>query len=110
MASAIATGRGEWYGLPVLVSNAMVASGSPNELQIALVTQEEVLLADDGNITIDMSQEASVQMNDAPSAGAQSLVSLWQNNLVGMRAEQYINWAPRRTSSLGITLIENTNY
>jgi hypothetical protein len=88
----------------------MVAAGSPNELQIALVTQEEVYLADDGGLSIDMSQEASVQMNDAPSAGAQSLVSLWQNNLVGIRAEQYINWAPRRASNLGITLIENTNY
>lgn len=101
---------GTWYGLPVIISNAMVATGSPAELQIALVTQEEVLMADDGSIAIDMSNEASVQMNDAPSAGAQSLVSLWQNNLIGLRAERYINWAPRRTSSLGIVLIENTNY
>lgn len=101
---------GTWYGIPVIVSNAMVASGSPGELQIALVTQEEVLLADDGGVSIDMSMEASVQMNDAPSAGAQSLVSLWQNNLVGIRAEQYINWAARRPSNLGIALIENTNY
>lgn len=67
-------------------------------------------MADDGGVSIDMSMEASVQMNDAPSAGAQSLVSLWQNNLVGIRAEQYINWAARRTSNLGIALIENTNY
>lgn len=110
MGNAISTGRGEWYGLPVLVSNAMVASGSPGENQIALVTQQEVYMADDGGISIDMSQEASVQMNDAPSAGAQSLVSLWQNNLVGIRAERYINWAPRRTSSLGIMLLENVNY
>lgn len=110
MENAIATGRGTWYGLPVLVSNAMVASGSPAENQIALVTQEEVFMAEDTGISIDMSQEASVQMNDAPSAGAQSLVSLWQNNLVGIRAEQFINWAPRRTSNLGIVLIENTNY
>lgn len=110
MASAIATGRGEWYGLPVLVSNAMTASGSPGELQIALVTQEEVSLADEGNISIDMSEQASVQMDDAPSAGAQSLVSLWQMNLLGVRAEQYINWGARRPNNLGIVLIENTNY
>lgn len=110
MANAIATGRGEWYGLPVLVSNSMVTSGSPSENQIALVTQEEVSLADDGNVSIDMSSDASVQMDDAPSAGAQSLVSLWQNNLLGVRAEQYINWGARRPSNLGIALIENTNY
>lgn len=101
---------GTWYGLPVIVSNAMTAAGSPAELQIALVTQEEVLLADEGGISIDMSNEASVQMNDTPSAGAQSLVSLWQNNLIGLRAERYINWAPRRPQSLGIVLIENVRY
>jgi HK97 family phage major capsid protein len=66
---------GTWYGLPVIVSNAMIAAGSPAELQIALVTQSEVLMADDGGVSLDMSTEASVQMNDAPSAGAQSLVS-----------------------------------
>lgn len=110
MSRAVATGAGEWYGLPVIVSNSMVSSGSPSENQIALVTQSEVSLADDGNISIDMSQEASVQMNDAPSAGAQSLVSLWQNNLIGVRAEQYINWGARRPSNLGIMLLENTNY
>lgn len=110
MAQSVATGRGEWYGLPVLVSNSMVSSGSPSENQIALVTQEEVSLADDGSVAIDMSTEASVQMNDAPSAGAQSLVSLWQNNLLGVRAEQYINWGARRSNNLGIALIENTNY
>lgn len=102
---------GTWYGLPVITSSAAGASsGSPNENQIALVTQDEVLFADDGGISIDMSTEASVQMNDAPSAGAQSLVSLWQNNLIGIRAERYINWAPRRPSSRGIVLIENVNY
>lgn len=110
MQNAIATGRGEWYGLPVIVSSAMVASGSPAEKQIALVTQSEVLLAEDPGISIDMSQEASVQMNDTPSAGAQSLVSLWQNNLIGIRAEQFINWAPARANSLGIALLENLNY
>jgi hypothetical protein len=60
---------GTWYGLPVIVSNAMIAAGSPAELQIALVTQSEVLMADDGGVSLDMSMEASVQMNDAPSAG-----------------------------------------
>lgn len=101
---------GTWYGLPVIVSNAMVASGSPGEKQILLLTQSEVLMADDGGVTLDMSREASVQMSDTPVGGAQSLVSLWQNNLLGIRAEQYINWAPARANSLGIVLIENTNY
>lgn len=100
---------GTWYDLPVITSSSASSSGSPGEQQIALVTQDEVLFADDGGIAIDMSTEASVQMNDAPQAGAQSLVSLWQNNLIGIRAERYINWKPRRASSLGTVLIENVN-
>ena len=47
---------------------------------------------------------------DAPTAGAQSLVSLWQNNLLGIRAERYINWAARRPGKLGIALITGVNY
>jgi HK97 family phage major capsid protein len=101
---------GTFMGLPVIISNSMIASGSPAELQILLVTQSEVLMADDGGVSLDMSMEASVQLDDAPSAGAQSLVSLWQNNLVGIRAERYINWSAARASNLGIALLENINY
>jgi hypothetical protein len=39
-------------------------------------------------------------MNTAPSAGAQSLVSLWQNNLIGVRAEREINWKKRRAAAV----------
>jgi len=31
-------------------------------------------------------------MDSAPTDPAVSLVSLWQNNLVGLRAERFINW------------------
>jgi HK97 family phage major capsid protein len=106
----ISLNGGTFMGLPVIISNAMIASGSPAELQIALVTQSEVLMADDGGVSLDMSMEAAVQMDDAPTAGAVSLVSLWQNNLVGIRAERYINWSPARPNSLGIALLENIAY
>jgi HK97 family phage major capsid protein len=98
---------GTFFGLPVVVSNTATAAGSPSEGMIVLVDQSEILLADDGQISIDASQEASVQMNDAPSAGAQSLVSLWQNNLLGLRAERYIYWAKRRSTA--VVLIDNVS-
>lgn len=91
---------GTWFGLPVITSNSVPGSVSGGSI-IALVIQDEIFLADDGNITLDVSQEASVQMNSAPSAGAQSLVSLWQNNLVGLRAEREINWQRRRDQAVG---------
>lgn len=99
---------GEWFGLPVVTSNAVGLAGSPTDAFIALIDQSEVLLADDGDISIDMSQEASVEMNDSPTGGATSLVSLWQNNLLGLRAERYINWSKRRSAA--VAWINDTNY
>jgi HK97 family phage major capsid protein/HK97 family phage prohead protease len=91
---------GSFYGLPVIVSNNVTPSGSPGDQHLLLINQREVLLADDGQMMIDASAEASVQMNDAPSAGAQSLVSLWQNGLVGLKVDRFINWTKRRTQAV----------
>lgn len=90
---------GTWFGLPVIVSNSVPSSVSGGTI-IVLVDASEIFLADDGDVVIDVSQEASLQMNSTPSAGAQSLVSLWQNNLIGVRAERFINWARRRNSAV----------
>lgn len=91
---------GEFKGLPAITSNSIVSNGSPGEQQLFLVVQNEVLLADDGQMLLDMSTEASVQMDDAPSAGAQSLVSLWQNGMVGLKCDRWINWAKRRSAAV----------
>jgi hypothetical protein len=68
-------------------------------------------LADDGQVVVDVSREASLQMDTAPTnssaawASPQSsvpttLVSLWQTNSIGLRAERFINWQRRRDSSV----------
>lgn len=93
---------GTWYGMPVITSNVVALAGSPTEAYIIIMDPTSVLLADDGGVDIDMSTEASVQMSDTPSAGATSLVSLWQNNLVGLRAERFINWKLRRANAVSI--------
>jgi hypothetical protein len=72
------------------------------------VKASEILLADDGGVTLDVSREASLQLDGAPSDGAQSLVSLWQNNMVAIRAEREINWARRRAEAVGY--IDAANY
>ena len=76
---------GTLAGVNVIVSDA---AGD----DIVAVLAPYVLYADDGGVTIDVSREASVQMDSAPTDPATSLVSLWQNNLVGLRAERFINW------------------
>jgi len=91
---------GEFYGLPAITSNSVSPSGSPGDQHLILVDQREVLLADDGQMMLDVSSEASVQMNDAPSAGAQSLVSLWQNGLLGVKVDRWIYWTKRRSQAV----------
>lgn len=90
---------GTWFGLPVIVSDSVPRSASGGSI-IALVDQSEIMLADEGGVNLDVSREASLQMDSAPSAGAQSLVSLWQNNLVALRAERFMNWRRRRDAAV----------
>lgn len=91
---------GEMYGLPVITSNNVSPSGSPGDEHIIFIDQGEVLLADDGQIMLDVSAEASLEFNDAPSGGATSLRSLWQNGLIGVKAERWINWTKRRSTAV----------
>ena len=73
---------------------------------VALVNPNEILYADDGGVTIDVSREASVEMNTTPTspvAAATVLVSLWQQNLIGLRAERFINWKRARLAAVRYT-------
>jgi len=73
----------------------VITSNTAGDMVIGVATPL-VLLADDGGVTIDVSREATIQMSDAPDNPAVPattvFTSLWQNNLVGLRAERWINW------------------
>jgi HK97 family phage major capsid protein len=73
---------------------------------VVMVNGEGILIADDGGVEIDVSREASVQMDGAPDNPALAttiLTSLWQNNLVGLRADRFINWKRARAGSVQYT-------
>lgn len=96
---------GTLAGLPVVASENMpYTGGSPAGGQmIVLAKAGEIMLADDGQATVDASREASLQMDtapDSPATGATNLVSLWQHNMVGIKAERYINWQKRRAEAV----------
>ncbi|CAJ3264653.1 phage-like protein [Burkholderia pseudomallei] len=59
-------------------------------------------------MTLDVSREASLQMDSAPVAGATELVSLWQNGFIAMKAERFINWKRRRVE--GVQYISGAAY
>lgn len=92
---------GTFFGLPVIVSEYMPTDSSGSI--VALVNASDIYQADEGGIDISMSTEASLQMDSAPdnpSTASTVMVSLWQRNLVGFRAERTINWARRRSSAV----------
>lgn len=99
---------GTFFGYPTIVSNNVEAAGSPTDRHVLVADQSEILLADDGEMMVDASSEASLQMNDAPSAGATSLVSLWQNGMVGLKIDRWIYWAKRRSQA--VQIIDNVNW
>jgi HK97 family phage major capsid protein len=88
-------------GIPVLVSgNVPTVAGTPVTSSITLLEQSELMVADDGGVTVDTSQEASLQLDSAPATPPTPLVSLWQQNLLGIKAERYIFWLMRRVAAV----------
>jgi HK97 family phage major capsid protein/HK97 family phage prohead protease len=95
---------GYLLGFPVITTTAMTSIGSPvSEIMVA-VKAGEIYLADDGVVTIDASDQASVEMVDSSSqtgivgTGA-SLVSAFQSGLLFLKATREINWKLRRTGA-----------
>lgn len=96
---------GTLFGIPVVASEGIPdVGGSPaNGSYIILANAGEIMLADDGEVTIDVSREASLQMDstpDSPAVAATVLVSLWQHNLIAVKAERFINWQKRRAEAV----------
>jgi HK97 family phage major capsid protein len=86
---------GSVLGYPVVVSASVGR-------RIIALDASAIAVADQGGIDIAMSQSATLAMDSAPAAptAATVLMSLWQNNLVGLRAERYINWQRTRTAAV----------
>ncbi len=92
----ISMNGGTFQGMPVVVSEAV---GNI----VILANASDIMLADDGQVSIDASREASLQMDTAPDNPATAttvVVSLWQRNLIGIRAERYVNWLKARAASV----------
>lgn len=89
--------QGRLMGKPFVVSNNVPLAGGLSS--ITLLDCSEILLADDGQVMIDSSSEASLQMDNAPvtpPAAATIMVSMWQQNMLALRAERYMFWLLRR--------------
>jgi HK97 family phage major capsid protein len=97
---------GTFQGLPVIVSGS-VPIGTDAKSIIVLVDAAEIYFADEG-LVIDISQQASLQMDSAPTTGAANMVSLWQHQLIAFKSDQYIGWGRRREAAC--QYIDNVAY
>jgi hypothetical protein len=100
--------NGTISGIPVYASNAISA-------KIIGMVASDIMMADANQAEIDISTEASLEMNTTPLAGDQSplttsvaMKSLWQAGLVGIKVTRPITWKVARTSA--VEYLNNTNY
>jgi HK97 family phage major capsid protein/HK97 family phage prohead protease len=110
---SITASGGTLLGYPVVASENLPATGgSPSDgFPLILAKQSEIMLADDGQTVIDASNQASIQMDsapDSPPTSSTTLISLWQMNMTGLRAERWINWKKRRSTA--VAYIQNAKY
>jgi HK97 family phage major capsid protein/HK97 family phage prohead protease len=97
---------GTYQGLPAIVSQYAGTN-------LTLVNAPDIYLADDGGVAVDMSREASLEMESEPTGDSVTptgteMVSMFQTNSVAIRAERWINWKRRRTAAVAV--ITGVNY
>ncbi len=90
---------GSLLGYPVITSNSV-----PNGF-IVVVKGDEILMADDGSVSLDASREATIDM----AGGNSPTFSLFQKNAVAIRAERGITWKRRRDVG-SVALISGAYY
>jgi HK97 family phage major capsid protein/HK97 family phage prohead protease len=99
-----ALGQPEFTGINAdggnLLGYQVITSNSCPEGTVVFFVPREIMVADDGGVSIDASREATVLMDDGVSPATETTVNLWQQNLVAIRAERYINWARRRLQAV----------
>ncbi len=79
---------GSYRGLNIVTSNTAGTN-------VIALQPDYILYADDGAVTIDASREASLQMDsapDSPPTATTVMVSLFQTNMIALRAERFVNW------------------
>jgi len=88
-------------GYPIVESNSVPTAGTTTlTTELVLVQPSEIFHAEDAAIDIATSNEASLQMDSAPATPATPLVSMFQQNMTAIKAEQYQYWLRRRLAAV----------
>lgn len=95
---------GQWQGIPVIATNNVplalpVAGTAP----IILAKTSEIFFGLGKGISLSMSDNAYVQADTAPATPPVNGVSLWQTDMLGIRATLDTTWARRRDEAIAFT-------
>lgn len=91
---------------PTLDTRPLHASNNVGGGRLIALSTPNILLADDGEVSVDMSDQASLEMldgtltQDGTAGTGASLVSLWQSGMVAIKVERFINWAKGRSAAV----------
>lgn len=94
---------GTLAGLPVFTSEYVpTESAGP---VVALIKGDEIFLGDEGGIQVSVSDQATLQMDNAPTQSsvtptAVAGVSMWATNSVAFLVERFVNWQKRRSGAV----------
>lgn len=96
---------GTLFGLPVITSQYVPTDSAGG--YVFLVNASDIYFGDEGGVSVDMSDQASLQMLDNPTNNSATptpttTVSLWQTNSIGFRAERTLNWKKRRATAVAV--------
>lgn len=99
---------GSLMGVPVRVSQYLANNGGSGGSPFILVDESEIFLADDGSVTLDWSDQATIEMSDTPvgsssatvTSNGSPFVSMFQTNSIALRAERFIWWGARRSGAI----------
>lgn len=94
---------GQALGFPVLASNSVSVG------DVIMLSPQDIMLADDGQVNVEFSDQASLEMldgsleqvgNTGVGATTAGMVSLWQTGMVGIKVERMINWKKARSAAV----------
>jgi hypothetical protein len=92
-------------GAPTLTVPVVKSVGAGDQV---VLLDAGLLAYTDGGVIVDLSQEASLELDDAPTGdigaptGATTLTSLWQVDAVAFRISQFLNWALAHSGAVGV--------
>jgi len=95
-------------GVPVRVSQYLANNGGSGGAPLILVDEAEIWLADDGSVTLDFSDHATIEMSDTPvgsssatvTSNGSPFVNMFQTNSRAFLAERAVWYAKRRTGAV----------